>query len=31
LDAGECLHLRISARIADLDRFLDFIRKKLGK
>jgi tetraacyldisaccharide 4'-kinase len=30
LDGGECLHLRISARIPDLDRFLAFIRKKLG-
>lgn len=30
LDAGEFLHLRISARIPDLDPLLDLIRKKLG-
>jgi tetraacyldisaccharide 4'-kinase len=29
LDGGECLHLRISARMPEMDRFLDFIRKKL--
>lgn len=29
LGGGECLHLRISARMPDLDRFLDFVRNKL--